>query len=96
MNRESLRKLRPGFPPWIMWCVILSILLIPAIAMRFTREVNWTAQDFLAAAILLGGAGLVYQFAVSRVANRTWRVLGSTALLTALVAIWAEGAIGIF
>jgi NhaP-type Na+/H+ or K+/H+ antiporter len=78
-----------------MWSAIAILLLAPAVAMRFTREVDWTMRDFLAAALLLVTAGLVYQFAVRRVPRRMWRLLGSGLLLTALLAIWAEGAIGI-
>jgi hypothetical protein len=30
-----------------------AILLVPLVAMRFTREVNWGPLDFVAAAVLL-------------------------------------------
>jgi len=37
-----------------------AILLVPLLAMRYTREVNWGPLDFAAAAILLAGAGSLY------------------------------------
>jgi hypothetical protein len=95
MAIKSARSVGAGLSPWIMWSVIAILLLAPAVAMRFTREVDWTMRDFLAAALLLATAGLVYQFAVRRVPRGMWRLLGSGLLLTALLAIWAEGAIGI-
>jgi hypothetical protein len=95
MAIKSTRSVGPGLSPWIMWSAIAILLLAPAVAMRFTREVDWSMPDFLAAALLLVTAGLVYQFAVRRVPRGMWRLLGSGLLLMALLAIWAEGAIGI-
>ena len=47
--------------------LILSLallLLLPAIALLFTDEVQWTAGDFLFAAVLLGGTGLLVELVV--------------------------------
>jgi hypothetical protein len=37
------------------------ILLVPLVAMQFTDEVDWGVADFVAAGVLLGGAGLLLQ-----------------------------------
>ena len=46
-----------GWPLWrvVMWGMIASLLVLPAVAMCFTPAVNWGAEDFLAAAVLLVG-----------------------------------------
>ena len=43
----------------IGWITVPVLLLIPAIAMRFSGEVNWTTMDFAFAAAVLVSAGLM-------------------------------------
>ncbi|MDB5696794.1 MAG: hypothetical protein JWN21_2337, partial [Sphingomonas bacterium] len=38
---------------FIVWGGVATLLLIPAIAMQFTAEVNWTASDFVVMGVLL-------------------------------------------
>ncbi len=35
--------------PWraAVWCAAAFLLLLPLVAMQFTREVNWTLSDFV-------------------------------------------------
>lgn len=75
--------------------VTAALLCIPAIAMYFTTEVNWEANDFVVAAILLGGTGLAIEFGASRLATRRARLFAGLAILAALVFVWAELAVGI-
>lgn len=73
-----------------------AILTIPLVAMRFTREVNWSVFDFLVAGILLAGIGSLYVLLTRklRTANQR-RAIGGGLLLTLLLT-WAELAVGIF
>ncbi|QNA90984.1 hypothetical protein G4G28_06560 [Massilia sp. Dwa41.01b] len=71
------------------------ILCIPAIAMLFTKEVNWGPGDFLVAAVLLGGTGLGLEFATLRLATGKSRVFAGMAILLAFLLVWAELAVGI-
>lgn len=79
----------------VLW-VTAAILLVPAVAMRFTNEVNWGPMDFAVAAVLLAGTGLVYELAVQRIGNRVHRIAGGLALAAGLLLAWAELAVGVF
>jgi hypothetical protein len=76
--------------------VTALILLIPLLAMQFTHEVAWTMLDFVTAAVLLIGTGLVYEFGVKKVRKFTYRTICAVALLFSFLLIWAELAVGIF
>jgi len=79
-----------------LWLAIGVILLAPLVAMRFTTEVNWTALDFAVAALLLGGAALVFELG-TRLITAAWQRRIMAAVLLALVAVvWIDGAVGLF
>ncbi len=71
------------------------LLLVPLIAMRFTSEVNWTAIDFIAAGVMLFGAGLAIEVALRVVKNFKYRLAACVAILFVLAVVWAELAVGI-
>lgn len=79
----------------ILWPAIAALLLIPAIAMRFTPELAWGVEDFAAAAVLLIGAGLAWE-AARRIPSRRARILAALAILGLTALIWAELAVGLF
>jgi hypothetical protein len=70
------------------------ILLLPAVAMRFTAEVDWTALDFLFAAVLLGGAGIALELAARRTGNFGYRAAVGVAVAASFLLLWANGAVG--
>jgi hypothetical protein len=76
--------------------VTAAILLVPAVAMQFTAEVNWGPMDFVIAGALVAGTGLAYELAVRRMRSSRWRTAGGLALAAALLLVWAELAVGIF
>jgi peptidoglycan/LPS O-acetylase OafA/YrhL len=80
----------------IIVVVVAFLLLIPFIAMQFTNEVNWNFFDFVAAAVLLLGTGLLCEFVLRKVKNKTHRIIVCLTLLFVLLLIWAELAVGIF
>jgi hypothetical protein len=71
------------------------ILLVPLIAMQFTREVNWSLGDFVVMGILLFGMGSMFVLTARRI-NRKHRVAIGIAFAIALLWIWAELAVGVF
>jgi len=78
------------------WGVGALLVLAPAVAMRFTDEVNWGAEDFVFAAVLVLAVGLAYEAVVRITGRRAWRVGAAIVLAIAFLAIWAEAAVGIF
>jgi hypothetical protein len=80
----------------VMWSAIGSILLAPLIAMQFTDEVSWTRSDFAAAAVLLVGAGAMFEVANRYTRNRRGCVAIGSVLAGAVLLIWAQGAVGVF
>lgn len=79
-----------------MWGLIAALLLLPLIAMQFTREVAWDAADFAFAGVLLIGAGLLFELAVWRARTLVWRLVIGVALVVAVLLTWAEAAVGVF
>ena len=76
--------------------VVATLLLIPLIAMQFTTEVNWDAFDFIVAAVLLLGTGLVCEIVLRNVRATKNRILLCGVILIILFLVWAELAVGIF
>ncbi len=72
------------------------ILLVPLVAMLFTEEVDWQLFDFVVAAILLFGTGLLIEFVLRKVKNTQTRLLYCGIVLAVLFLVWAELAVGIF
>ena len=75
---------------------VAVLLLIPFIAMLFTNEVNWTLSDFIIAAGLLLGTGLLCELVLRKVNKTENRIAICAVLLAALILIWLELAVGIF
>ncbi len=72
------------------------LITLPAIAMLFTSEVNWSPFDFVVAAVLLFGTGLACEFVLRKVKRTSSRLLILGAILFALFMVWAELAVGVF
>ena len=78
-----------------MLLTIASILLAPLIAMQFSTEVQWTAEDFIIAAILLSSFALLIEFLIRKKQQGKRRtVLILLAILT-LLFLWGEMAVGL-
>jgi hypothetical protein len=80
----------------VILLAVTLLLLIPLIAMQFTNDVKWTVLDFIVAGVLLFSTGLMCEFVIRKVKKVKYRIIICMALLTALLFIWLELAVGIF
>jgi hypothetical protein len=71
------------------------VLLIPLIAMHFSRSVRWDAPDFLVLGVLLFGTGSTFVL-VARKVPRRYRIIVGATFAVALLYVWAELAVGVF
>ena len=71
------------------------LLLIPLVAMQFTKEVNWTGSDFVFAGVVLFGAGLAFVL-LARLGNSVPYKLGvGVGVGAGLLLVWANAAVGL-
>ncbi len=75
--------------------VVACLLLIPLVAMQFADDVVWTLSDFIAAGVLLLGAGLAYELLVRKSGDTVFRAAVGLAIGSGLFLIWANLAVGI-
>lgn len=79
----------------VVWALAATLLLIPAVAMQFTREVNWTALDFVTMGGLLASAAGAHEFLARKAPYWAYRAAAACALLTASLMVWINLAVGI-
>lgn len=79
-------------------CLALAVsmlLMVPLVAMQYTKEVNWSPFDFVFMWILLVGAGMMYKLVSRRMSNVPYRVAVGIAVVTSVILVWINGAVGI-
>lgn len=76
--------------------VLLPFLLIPAIAMQFTQEVQWSIGDFFAMGFLLFLLGTAINTVRLKTNARSERIKWGLLFLFVFVLLWAEMAVGLF
>lgn len=76
--------------------ISVLLLLTPLVAMQFTNEVNWTLLDFVVAAVLLLGSGLIIELVFRLVKKKKHKIVISMFVIIVLLLIWVELAVGIF
>ena len=73
----------------------ILLLLVPLIAMQFTKEIYWKLSDFVVAGALLLSSGLIIEFIIRRVKQSRSRVILIFSIVALLLLIWAELVVGI-
>jgi hypothetical protein len=76
-------------------CVAGAVLLAPALAMTFSNEVRWGREDFVAAAALFVATWVGLEIVLRLFKARPARIIGASAVVVALLAVWAQLAVGI-
>jgi hypothetical protein len=75
---------------------VFILLLIPVIGMQFSDGVKWGLFDFVVAAVLLFGTGLLCELVMKKVSRPGRRIAICIAILAVLFLVWVELAVGIF
>lgn len=75
--------------------IVALVLMVPAIAMRLTNEVDWSFFDFVFMGVLLFGAGLVYELVGRKMNNKIYRAAVGLTVVTSVLLVWVNGAVGI-
>ena len=85
-----------GWPRWRIagWGFAIFLLLVPFVAMQMTRDVNWTAADFLFAAVLFGSVGLAIEYLVRKSNSVAYRWGAALAVIAAVLTVWVNAAVG--
>ena len=83
--------------PWrpLGWGAAAALLILPFVAMQVTREVSWTASDFIAFGVMLLAVGLPLELVARASSNWYYRGAAALALLGAFLTVWANLAVGI-
>lgn len=76
------------------WGFVALLLILPAVAMQFTTEVDWSTSDFIVMGALLGTVGLTTEFLVGRSGSTAYRIGAVVAMATAFLTIWVNLAVG--
>lgn len=77
------------------WSLVAALLALPLVAMQFTREVNWTASDFVFAGVMFGTVGLLIELTFRLSTDWAYRGGVAAALAGGFLTIWINGAVGI-
>lgn len=95
-NARSSRPPNLGWLRYLGWGLAAALLLTPLVAMRFApgAGVNWTASDFVFAAVMFGTVGGLLELAVRASDDWSYRLGAALGLLTGLLLIWSDLAVG--
>jgi hypothetical protein len=97
LNVMELKQSRRGIGRQMVTIGIVTalLLMIPLVAMQFTKEVNWTAFDFLVMGALLFGTGLAFVLVARQMNHKAYRAGVGVGVAAGLLLIWINGAVGI-
>lgn len=90
LNRVSISSLRIAG-----WVIAASLFVAPLVAMQFTAEVNWSAGDFIVAAVLLCGASVAVELALRSRGSASYKLGAVLGIGGALLLVAANLAVGI-
>lgn len=78
-----------------IWGTAAFLLLLPLVAMQFTKEVNWNLADFVVFGTMLALACGSYELATRLTGNIPYRAAVGVAVAGAFLLVWMNLAIGI-
>ncbi|MGN3973423.1 hypothetical protein [Tsuneonella sp. SYSU-LHT278] len=77
------------------WIAVAMLLALPAIAMQFTDEVDWSTGDFIVAGSVLVIVGGMLELAARASRNLSFRVGAVAAVACGFLQLWINAAVGI-
>ena len=77
-----------------IWGGAALLLSIPAIAMRFTSEVDWGPEDFIVMGAMLAIACGSYEFVTRLSSNWAYRAGAAAAIVVSFLTVWVNLAVG--
>ncbi len=80
---------------WAVWGSAAFLLLLPLIAMQFSREVKWSPADFAIFGAMLVCACGAYELATRMNENLVYRAAAGLAIATGFVLVWMNLAVGV-
>jgi hypothetical protein len=85
-----------GWVRWVGWGGAAALLLLPLVAMKTAPDagVDWTASDFLFAALMFGAVGLAAELAVRMSSSWAYRGGAAVGIGTGFLLTWANAAVG--
>lgn len=91
MHNDRARRNRWSL---LVWGLAALLLLLPAVAMQFTADVNWGVGDFIVMGVMLSVACGLYEV-VARLSSNTWYRAGAgIAIVTGFLTVWVNLAVG--
>jgi hypothetical protein len=78
----------------LVWGGAASLLLLPLVAMQFTREVDWDGRDFAVIAVMLAIACGTYELAVRLSGDPAYRAGFGLAAVAGFLLVWVNLAVG--
>lgn len=96
MQQQNLDAKKSGTSPGriIGWGGLGCLLLLPAVAMQFTDEVNWDETDFIVAGLVFSIVGGLVELAVRLSSNWFYRIGAFFGIFSGFVVLWSNLAIG--
>ena len=79
----------------LVWGGALVLLVLPGVAMQYTDEVHWTAEDFVFAGFMLLAVCIAYELAARRARDNRYMLAAGIAVGAGFLTIWATLAVGI-
>ena len=94
-TRLDSNELRGTFVRRLVWGGAACLMLLPAVAMLFTKEMNWTAADFIVWGVMLGVACVSYEIAARIARSNAYMAAAGIAVAGAFLMTWVNLAVGI-
>jgi hypothetical protein len=93
-NTQSDRARRDAWMRRLVWGSAALLLLLPLVAMQFTREVDWDGRDFAVIAALLGIACGTFELGLRLSPSPAYRAGFAIAAVAGFLLVWVNLAVG--